>query len=82
MNNQINLYVDDLRDCPEGFVLARTYDEAIHLLETKESNEELEFVIVRAERPVRLKSDCKPLSFVDHSYLPIKCYPKWVAFSL
>lgn len=27
------LYVDDLRDCPVGFTLARTYDEAIHLLE-------------------------------------------------
>lgn len=27
------LYVDDLRDCPLGFTLARTYEEAIHLLE-------------------------------------------------
>lgn len=25
----INLYLDDLRDCPNGFVLARTVDEAI-----------------------------------------------------
>lgn len=28
----INLYVDDLRDCPDGFKLARTYNEAIHIL--------------------------------------------------
>ncbi|GMK37166.1 hypothetical protein PCCS19_02190 [Paenibacillus sp. CCS19] len=34
MTNIINLYVDDLRDCPDGFELARTYGEAIHLLET------------------------------------------------
>lgn len=26
---KINLYVDDLRDCPEGFVLARTVQEAL-----------------------------------------------------
>ncbi|MCP8971029.1 cyclic-phosphate processing receiver domain-containing protein [Ectobacillus ponti] len=30
---QINLYVDDLRDCPEGFTIARTVEEAIHYLE-------------------------------------------------
>lgn len=30
---KINLYVDDLRDCPIGFVVARTFQEAIHLLE-------------------------------------------------
>lgn len=34
MTNKINLYVDDLRDCPEGFVVARTYYEAIHILES------------------------------------------------
>lgn len=34
MTNKINLYVDDLRDCPEGFVVARTYKEAIHILES------------------------------------------------
>lgn len=28
MRNKINLYVDDLRDCPEGFVIARTVEEA------------------------------------------------------
>ncbi|MBD3918527.1 hypothetical protein H8B09_07150 [Paenibacillus sp. PR3] len=34
MTRTINLYVDDLRDCPDGFVLARNYQEAIDLLET------------------------------------------------
>ncbi|MFK7678738.1 cyclic-phosphate processing receiver domain-containing protein [Bacillus sp. Wb] len=29
---KINLYVDDLRDCPEGFTIARTYEEAIKYL--------------------------------------------------
>ena len=29
----INLYVDDLRDCPNGFVIARTVEEAINYLE-------------------------------------------------
>jgi hypothetical protein len=30
---KINLYVDDLRDCPAGFVLARNVQEAIYYLE-------------------------------------------------
>lgn len=29
---KINLYLDDLRDCPENFVLAKTMDEAIELM--------------------------------------------------
>ncbi|MEC4565409.1 cyclic-phosphate processing receiver domain-containing protein [Paenibacillus sp. CMAA1739] len=33
MTDKIDLYVDDLRDCPEGFVVARTYYEAIRILE-------------------------------------------------
>lgn len=33
MKREINLYVDDLRDCPEGFVLAKNVDEAIYYLE-------------------------------------------------
>jgi len=32
---KINLYVDDLRDCPEGFTVARTMDKAIHYFETQ-----------------------------------------------
>ncbi|WP_252229970.1 cyclic-phosphate processing receiver domain-containing protein [Clostridium sp. ZBS15] len=32
MNHVINLYVDDIRKCPDGFVIARNYDEAIELL--------------------------------------------------
>lgn len=34
----INVYVDDLRDCPQGFVIARNYNDAIHLLENNEVN--------------------------------------------
>lgn len=30
----MNLYLDDVRKCPPGFMLARNYDEAIKLLET------------------------------------------------
>lgn len=33
MNNKINIYLDDLRLCPEGFAIARTYGEAVKLLE-------------------------------------------------
>ncbi|MBU3176664.1 hypothetical protein KPL47_09790 [Clostridium estertheticum] len=33
MREKINLYVDDLRDCPDGFVIARTVDHAIYYLE-------------------------------------------------
>lgn len=33
MKNTINLYVDDLRKCPEGFIIARTYNEAVSYLE-------------------------------------------------
>lgn len=33
IKKKINLYLDDKRDCPEGFVLARTMEEAIQYLE-------------------------------------------------
>ena len=33
MKEKINLYVDDLRDCPEGFVIARTVEQAKYYLE-------------------------------------------------
>ncbi len=33
LKEEINLYLDDLRDCPEGFVLARNIEEAIYYLE-------------------------------------------------
>ena len=29
----INLYVDDLRDCPEGYVVARNFKQAVYMLE-------------------------------------------------
>lgn len=32
----MNIYLDDLRDCPEGFTIARTVDEAIRLIESNE----------------------------------------------
>ncbi|GMX64448.1 hypothetical protein Elgi_37170 [Paenibacillus elgii] len=32
----INVYVDDLRDCPEGFQVARTYEAAIELIKDNE----------------------------------------------
>ena len=38
MCREINLYVDDLRDCPEGFVVARNIDEAIFFLENYKVN--------------------------------------------
>lgn len=34
MNEKINIYLDDLRVCPEGFKIARTYDEAVNILES------------------------------------------------
>lgn len=34
----INVYLDDLRDCPEGFVVARTFEEAVKLFEQHEVN--------------------------------------------
>ena len=33
ITERINIYLDDLRICPEGFVIARTYEEAVSLLE-------------------------------------------------
>lgn len=33
MSEDINLYVDDLRDCPDRFTIARTVEEAIYYLE-------------------------------------------------
>ncbi|WP_343076286.1 cyclic-phosphate processing receiver domain-containing protein [Pullulanibacillus sp. KACC 23026] len=32
-NETINLYVDDLRDCPDGYIVARNIQEAIHYME-------------------------------------------------
>lgn len=34
----VNLYVDDLRKCPNGFIVARNYNEAIELLNSNEVN--------------------------------------------
>ncbi|WP_160036937.1 cyclic-phosphate processing receiver domain-containing protein [Paenibacillus sp. An7] len=34
----INVYLDDLRDCPEGFIVARTFDEAVELFKTNPIN--------------------------------------------
>lgn len=36
MNENVNLYVDDLRDCPEGFVIVRTVEQAKYYLENFE----------------------------------------------
>ncbi|WP_391115981.1 cyclic-phosphate processing receiver domain-containing protein [Psychrobacillus sp. L3] len=36
MKQRINLYVDDLRDCPDGFELARTFNEAISFFDNFE----------------------------------------------
>jgi hypothetical protein len=33
MREKINLYVDDLRDCPDDFVVARTVEQAKYYLE-------------------------------------------------
>lgn len=30
--NYINLYVDDLRDCPDGYEIARTVEEALYYI--------------------------------------------------
>lgn len=35
---QINLYLDDLRDCPKGFEVARTIDEAIEIFNNYKVN--------------------------------------------
>ena len=34
----VNLYVDDLRKCPDGFIIARSYYEAIEILNTRKIN--------------------------------------------
>lgn len=34
----INLYVDDLRDCPKGFIVARNMEKAIDYIENNEVN--------------------------------------------
>jgi hypothetical protein len=34
----INVYLDDLRDCPEGFVLAKTTEEALKLFANNKVN--------------------------------------------
>ena len=38
MKKEINLYLDDLRDCPDGFVVARNMEEAIHYLKNYNVN--------------------------------------------
>lgn len=34
----INVYLDDLRDCPNGFTIARNIEDAINLIENNEVN--------------------------------------------
>ena len=34
----INIFIDDLRDCPVGFVAARTFDEAVKLVQNNKVN--------------------------------------------
>lgn len=34
----INLYVDDLRKCPDDFIIARNYDEAVEVLNNYKVN--------------------------------------------
>lgn len=34
----INVYLDDLRDCPIGFTVARTFEEAVELFQQYEVN--------------------------------------------
>lgn len=29
MKSTVNLYLDDLRDCPEGFIVVRTFEDAV-----------------------------------------------------
>lgn len=32
------MYLDDLRECPDGYVVARNFDEAVQLIENNEVN--------------------------------------------
>ncbi|WP_312880012.1 cyclic-phosphate processing receiver domain-containing protein [Paenibacillus phytorum] len=32
----VNLYLDDIRDCPEGFILASNFEEAIQAFQNHE----------------------------------------------
>lgn len=34
----INVYLDDVRECPKGFTIARSYDEVMMYLRTREVN--------------------------------------------
>lgn len=34
----INLYIDDLRRCPDGFIVARNYNEAINIINNNQIN--------------------------------------------
>ena len=36
VGESINLYVDDIRDCPRGFTVARKVEEAIQYIENYE----------------------------------------------
>lgn len=38
MNGCINLFVDDIRKAPDGFIVARSYKEAIDLISSNKIN--------------------------------------------
>ncbi|MCM3109975.1 cyclic-phosphate processing receiver domain-containing protein [Lederbergia lenta] len=38
MRKEINLYVDDLRDCPSGFEIARSMEAAVNLMNNNQIN--------------------------------------------
>lgn len=77
MEKKINLYVDDLRDCPEGYVVARTAERALEILrEQKVGILTLDHDLGEDENEVLLptgydlvKQFCQEGLFVDKIYI-------------
>ncbi|MDS0527139.1 hypothetical protein NNC19_15720 [Clostridium sp. SHJSY1] len=58
MKKKINLYLDDLRDCPEDFVVARNMEQALYYLE----NDEYEVEILSLDHDLGIDGEGKLLS--------------------
>lgn len=66
---RINLYLDDRRDCPEGFVIARNMEEALFYLE----NENYEVEILSLDHDLGENKETKELLPTGYDFVKYFC---------
>lgn len=67
IRKEINLYLDDRRDCPEGFVLAKNIEEAIHYVENYDIN------ILSLDHDLGMDKETKEVLKTGYDFVKIFC---------